>query len=221
MKISAGNDVFGKFLEGGYDTDVITTIYGPAASGKTTACLLAAIDVVKKGGKVIFVDTEGGFSVERMQQLADDYEGILNNIFFIRVNSFEEQNVKLKKIFNLIEKTNIDLLVIDTIGSHYRAILSQDVGKFNKELIAQLDMLENIAKNKKTTVILTNQVYTNIDTKKISIVGGEILKRSSGCLIELQNLHGSVRGAVLRKHKELAEKEIVFKIVEKGFSILE
>ena len=34
-KISSGIDFLDKLLEGGYDRDIVTTIYGPSGSGKT------------------------------------------------------------------------------------------------------------------------------------------------------------------------------------------
>ena len=39
-KISTGAEFFNNFLEGGYDNDIVTTIYGPSGSGKTNLCLI-------------------------------------------------------------------------------------------------------------------------------------------------------------------------------------
>ena len=71
MKIPAGSELMDSMLDGGYDSDIITTIYGPAGSGKTNLCLLAAISIARQNKKVIYIDTEGGFSVSRLDQLAD------------------------------------------------------------------------------------------------------------------------------------------------------
>jgi len=68
-KISAGSYDLNKWLYGGYESGVITMTAGPPASGKTNLVLLAACSMAKKGGKVIFIDTEGGFSVERVKQV--------------------------------------------------------------------------------------------------------------------------------------------------------
>jgi len=61
-KISSGSEIIDKLLDGGYNK-VVTTIYGPAASGKTTMAMLAAIQQAEQGKKFVFVDTENGFSV--------------------------------------------------------------------------------------------------------------------------------------------------------------
>ena len=55
-KTSAGSYDLNRFLSGGYETDIITTIYGPAGSGKTNFCVLASVSLAKKGKKIIFID---------------------------------------------------------------------------------------------------------------------------------------------------------------------
>ncbi len=70
-RISTGSFDFNDFLEGGYERDVITMIAGPPASGKTNLSILAACSRAKEG-KVIYVDTEGGFSIERIKQVVGD-----------------------------------------------------------------------------------------------------------------------------------------------------
>ena len=67
-------------------------------------------------------------------------------------------------------------------------------------------------------MLITNQVYADFDNKdKVNIVGGDILKYGSKCLIELQITPNGNRRAILRKHRSIEEeKEIVFKIVEGG-----
>ncbi len=69
MRISTGSFDLNKWLEGGYEKDIITMIAGPAGSGKTNFCILSACSQAKKGNKVIFIDTEGGFSIERVKQI--------------------------------------------------------------------------------------------------------------------------------------------------------
>ena len=77
-KVSAGSYDLNKWLYGGYEKDIITTIYGPAGSGKTNFCMLACVSQAKKANKVIFIDTEGGFSIDRFKQIAgEDYENVL------------------------------------------------------------------------------------------------------------------------------------------------
>lgn len=93
-KISAGNYDLNKWLFGGYERDVITTLYGPPGCGKTNFCLLVTISQAKKGNKVIYIDTEGGFSIERVKQIAsENYQSILNNILLLKPTSFKRAGI--------------------------------------------------------------------------------------------------------------------------------
>ena len=89
-RISTGADFVDELLDGGYEADAITTIYGPAGAGKTNLALLAALDIAKQGKKVIFVDTEGGFSVSRLKQLLPEYKKLLDKIID---GAFEVSNI--------------------------------------------------------------------------------------------------------------------------------
>jgi len=71
VKVSAGSYDLNKWLFGGYENDIVSVIYGGPGSGKTNFCMLAAVSQAKKGNKVIFIDTEGGFSSERVKQLVN------------------------------------------------------------------------------------------------------------------------------------------------------
>lgn len=209
-----------ELLGGGFEPDILNTIYGPAGSGKTCSCILASCEVVRSGKKVIFIDTEGGFSIERLKQIAPDYEKILENMIFFRPVNFEEQKEVFEKLKMMISD-KIGLIVVDTIAMLYRVELGRDtdVYRINKELGVQLNYLSEITRKKNVPVIITNQVYSNFDENgKVNMVGGDIIKYSSKCLMELLNLKGSRRAAILRKHRSmLGEKEILFDIVEKGF----
>ena len=219
IKISSGSRVVDKLLSGGYESDVITTIYGPAGSGKTTMCLLCAISVASEK-KVIFVDSEGGFSVERFKQLSSGNLDILKRIFLLKPTTFLQQDKMIKSLNNMISES-IGLIIVDTISMLYRIEIGKAANKqsVNNKLGHQISLLNEITRKHNIPIIMTNQVYSDFDSRdKVKMVGGDILKYSSKCLIELENLK-NYRKAILRKHRSLAEgKEIVFKIQEKGFS---
>ena len=83
----------------------------------------------------------------------------------------------------------------------------ENVWVINKLLYKQLENLKEISR-KNIPILVTNQVYFNIDKKKINLVGGEILKNNSGCLIELEK-KSKKRKVIVRKP---FEKEIMFEI---------
>jgi DNA repair protein RadB len=233
-KISAGNYDLNRFLYGGYEQDIITTIYGPAGSGKTNFCLLATISQAKKGNKVIFIDTEGGFSLDRFKQLTgENYEKILKNIILLKPVNFSEQ---IKVFSNLLReiktKGKIGLIVVDGMTMLYRLELAEaiktdskeNIRKINSELAKQMKILAEIARNKQIPVIVTNQVYSGFLTREeseagkkaeVRMVGGDILKYWSKCIIELKT-EGKNKKAILRKHRSLPEKELGFYITRTG-----
>jgi DNA repair protein RadB len=218
-----GSRILDQMLEGGYEKDIVTTIYGPAGSGKTVLCMLCAIHVARLDKKVIYVDTEEGFSVERLKQITasihQDYRKILANIVFLKPTTFEEQKKCFERLRELINE-KIGLIVVDTMAMLYRLELgkSDDPQHINRELGRQIAYLTQIARLKNVPVLVANQVYADFEEKeKVNMVGGDILKYSSKCLIELQATQQGNRKAILRKHRSIAEqKEMLFKIVEGG-----
>jgi len=215
-KLSTGAECFDELLDGGYEKDIITTVYGPAGAGKTCLCLLAAIQAAKDK-KIIYIDTEGGFSASRLKQLTPHHKEVLDKIFFLRPTNFEAQKEAFEKLRSMIND-KIGLVIVDTISMLYRLELGKDsVYDVNRDLGKQLSYLVEIARKHSIPVLLTNQVYADFANKeKTNMVGGDILKYSSKCLMELSVIGESRRKAVIRKHRYLPYKELVFQIKEEG-----
>ena len=89
-RISSGSSDFNNWF-GGYEKDVITMFAGPPGCGKTNFGILVSCSQAKKGNKVLFIDTEGGFSIDRFKQIAIDYKKILNKLVFLKPTSFQGQ----------------------------------------------------------------------------------------------------------------------------------
>ena len=216
-RISAGSYDLNKWLYGGYEADIITTIYGPAGAGKTNFCLLAAVSQARKGNKVLFIDTEGGFSVERVKQLAGaDSEEVLKRIILLKPTTFVEQKDAFKELLKQITKEHFGLIVVDGMTMLYRLDFGEARGKstgelqdVNSELARQMRTLAEIARKQGLPVIVTNQMYQWNGGSKM--VAGDILQYWSKCLIELTN-EGGKRVAHLRKHRSLPEKDFAFQI---------
>ena len=222
-KLATGSKVLDEMLKGGYEKDIITTIYGPAGSGKTVLCILCAINVARSGKKVVYVDSEGGFSLERLRQISShisqDYKKIIDNMVFLKPTSFAEQKKSFEKLKSIVND-KIGLIIVDTIAMLYRLELgkNEDIHEVNIELSKQISYLTEIARKKGIPILITNQVYADFDAKdKVNIVGGDILKYGSKCLMELQITPNGNRRLILKKHRSIGEeKEILFKIVDGG-----
>ncbi len=216
-KVSTGSSVLDDFLHGGFEKGIITTIYGPGGSGKTTACMLAMTRMAGTGKKIIYVDPESGFSVERLSQITKYAERVLQHTIFFRPKGFEEQKKMVDQIASLITD-KIGIIIIDTISMHYRLELSQTTEGYeiNSALARQIANLMKDAATHNIPIIVTSQVYADFkDKDRVNIVGGDILKNGSKCLIELHYTNG-IRKASLRKHRSIKEYTIDFTITEKG-----
>jgi len=220
-KISTGSSVIDWLLEGGYEKDVITTIYGPAGSGKSNMCMVCLARNTDK--KIIFIDTEGSFSVARLKQLTEEYENVLKNVLVLKPTNFDEQKKVFEKLKTLVSN-KIGLIIVDSVAMLYRLETgkTKDIFKVNRALGAQLADLIQIARKFKIPILVTNQVYSDFEDKnKINMVGGDILKYTSKCLIELKK-EGNFKKAILRKHRSLPDgKEVLFKIVDSGIEEVE
>ena len=165
------------------------------------------------------MDTEGGFSIERLKQLDGDYKKILENVFFLQPTTFKEQKDSFEKLKDLIND-KVGLIIVDTVSMLYRLEMGKtdDIYEVNKELGQQLGYLNEIVRKKEIPVLISNQVYADFENKNnVRIVGGDLLKYGSKCMIELQVGHQGVRKAILRKHRSIGEeKEASFRIVDKG-----
>ncbi len=222
-KISAGSYDLNKWLCGGYETDIVSIIYGSSGTGKTNFCLLTAVSQAKKGSKVLYIDTEGGFSIERVKQLSPEKaDEVLKNIFLLKPTNFEEQKEAFRTLLSQLKK-QASLIIVDGMTILYRLDFAEarnstqdaerKMQKINSELVTQIKTLAEIARKKEIPVIITNQVYSWENESKM--VGGDILKYWSKCHIELENEKGK-RTAHLRKHRSLPEKSLVFQITNDG-----
>jgi len=235
QKISAGSYILNQFLHGGYETDIITTLYGPGGSGKSNLAIILVTSQAKKQNKTIFIDTEGGFSTERFKQIhggeKEQIEKDLQNIFLLKPTSFKEQESAFEQMLKYVKSEQISLIIIDSIAMLYRlelgtAIETKDqeqISKINRNLANQLRTLNEIARKQNIPIIITNQVYASFTQnqedknfeRQVSMVGGDLLKYWSKCLIELKNYNGR-RTLHLQKHRSLPVKEIAFEIINQG-----
>ncbi len=198
----------------------VANFFGAAGTGKTNLCILLSLDCVRKGGKVIYIDTEGGFSAERVKQLAgkNDIINILNSVVLMEPKTFEEQG----KAIRGLQKDKFDLIILDSAVALYRLEHSDssktELSEHNRELSRQLSVLSAISRDKKIPVVLTAHTYKNWDTAEDEIVGGGPLKYWSKSIIFLEKTgKTSERKATIIKHRSEPEgKSVKFMIVEEG-----
>lgn len=205
-----------KLLKGGIEHGIITNVYGPAGSGKTNLALVTTVSCIRNGKRVIFIDTENGFSPERFAQLAEPE--LAKQIILIKPNDFDDQNKSIKKVKIFIKNSDIGLVILDSLVTLYRLELDQEnYQEINRQLARQLGTLSWLAREYDLPVLITNQVYSDFATGGVELTGRDIPRYISKCLIELRKLNNGKREAIIRKHRSLPEgRRIHFQITNSG-----
>jgi len=204
------NNFFDEFVGGSLQKDTITSIYGPPGSGKSTICFMYIKEALKQGKKVIYVDTEGGFSVERIVQIYPEIN--FNDIIVFSPKSFEAQQDIIINLNKEIKNSKvIGLVIVDTLVMLYRLKLGDAPQKINTDLGEQLRLLTEISRTFHIPVLVTNQMYQDFTTKEKRMVGGTLIEYWSKTIIEIDK-ENDIKSIILKKHK--SQKEGLKKLFE-------
>lgn len=220
-RIASGCKSIDEMLGGGFETGIVTQIYGGSGTGKTNICIQLAVECVRNGKKVIFIDTEG-FSGERFKQIAgEDAKKIAGEIIIYEPASFDQQYSAIIDIEKLMNE-KIGLIILDSGALFYRLGLTQDdSGEENvatrRELVNQIGILHGIARKYGVAVVITNQIYKDVVTGDLCPVGGNAFEHLSKTIILVEKTGPSKRRATLRKHRSKGEGAFCdFLLTEKG-----
>jgi DNA repair and recombination protein RadB len=207
-------------IGGGIEKGTITQFYGPPGSGKTNIALKMLVQCAKNGKKSVFIDTEGGLSIERMKQISgDQFDDIAGNIIVLEPTTFEEQYESIKKIEHSLKsgEKDIDLIILDSAVALYR-LKEGGQTEINRDLSKQMGLLSMIARKYDIAVVVTNHIYSIFDEEgAIEPIGGTILKYWSKIIIELVKDENGERFAILKRHRSKPDGlKVKFEIVNRG-----
>jgi DNA repair protein RadB len=218
--LSTGSKALDDLLEGGFEGGAITLLFGEAGSGKTNICLQVASMIASSGKKVVYIDTEG-VSLERLKQIAGEgYEEVMKNILFFEPHNFEDQEKFVEKAVRLAESSlEVGAIMLDSATIHYRLTRNDEEKGVRKSLSPQLAKLLAAARSKDIPIILTSQVYTDIEKGTFEPLGGHVLLHNAKAIIRLDKVGTNTRRAVIIKHRHLEEgRRTDFKITKNGVS---
>lgn len=217
-RVPIGSAALDDLLGGGLEGGAITLFFGEAGSGKTNICLQVTRNVALSGKKVIYIDTEG-VSLERLKQISgDDYEKVLGNVLFFEAHSFEDQEKLVEKAARLTDSAaGIGVIILDSATIHYRLTRTDDEKGVRKTLSPQLSRLLGVARSKEVPILLTSQVYTDIEKGTFEPLGGHVLLHNAKAIVRLDKVGASTRRAVIMKHRHLEEgRRATFKLTKSG-----
>lgn len=212
-------------LDGGFEKGTVTQVFGSPSSGKSNVTLTLAVNVAKNNRKVVYIDTEGGISIDRIKQISGPhFSNVANNIIVFEPTEFLEQTETLRSIDVWIRKHHeeVDLIVLDSAVALYR-VDDMKSYKLSKELRKQVQLLSNIARKYDIAVVITNQIYNSFDDEgnsEVRAVGGDILEYISKVIIKLERGDEiNQRIATLKRHRSIPEgKSVTFFITSEGIA---
>ena len=157
--ISTGLKKIDDFLSGGIPNGVIVDIFGGNGTGKTQLLLQLSINSIKNGGKVLFLDTTGGFRPERIleiQKKSNSNLNLLNHIIVSRITNTSEQINSIKNF----KENNFSLIIIDNITDlfSYEYKNNQSIFKKNSLFMKYMRELSLYAVTHKVPIVITNMI---------------------------------------------------------------
>jgi DNA repair protein RadA len=235
LKCTTGSKALDNILGGGIETQAITELVGQYGSGKTQICQTLCVTAQLKpengglGGNVLYFDTEGTFSSNRVYQIAAenglDPGQTLHNIILSRVYTSDHQMFLLDNAFEKCAEENIKLVVVDSVISHFRGefLGRETLADRQQKLNLYMHKLLRLAEILNLAVVVTNQAQSDpqphhggqlIDRP----AGGNILAHACNTRVWLRRVKGggSKRLARVFDSPCLPEGECVFRITSKG-----
>jgi len=200
-KLPSGCTPIDDLIGGGFEHGIITEVYGEAGSGKTNLAIQLAIACAKQGKKTIFIDTEG-FSPDRFRQIArNDAEELAKTIIIYEPADFQSQYTAIcdcKKIMS----QEIGLIVFDSPIMFYRQMINEKESiVFRRQLASQLSMLHTLTRRYKVATLITNQVYTDVETDRLKPLGGNPFEHIPKTILQFEKIGPQRRRAILQKHR--------------------
>lgn len=120
---STGSIRFDGLLGGGYRAGTLTEIFGRSNSGKSQLAMQAVLDAAREGKKSLYIDTEGSFRPERLEQMAEargwGADGMLEQVVYVRSDSSSEQMEAIRQMQSRSATASCELVVVDTLTRNF------------------------------------------------------------------------------------------------------
>lgn len=166
-------------LDGGLKYKHISHFYGDPGTGKTNFAKQVALSAIKNNDEVIWIDSIGGFSLDRIIQMADGDEEIAKKINLFSPRTIGEQKKILETLDDHINlNQNIKLIVFDVFTFFYRYNLNKYewFGRHREIYDIQLPKLVRLVMNYPIHIIIINQVRGDIKKGVVPVSVNDINK---------------------------------------------
>jgi len=233
VTLTTGSVELDKLLEGGVETGSITEVFGEFRTGKTqlchTLCVTCQMSIAEGGaeGKALYIDTEGSFRPQRLQDIAErfglDPAVALENVAYARAQNSEHQLELLKTAGAIMSQDRYALLVVDSATALYRTDYCGrgELSERQMQMGQFLRQLTRLAEEFGVCVFITNQVvadpggmsFAKDSTKPI---GGNIIAHASTTRLRLRKGRGENRICTVFDSPTLPEADAQFALGPQG-----
>jgi RecA/RadA recombinase len=214
--ISTGSTALDSMLGGGVRAGMLTNIFGASGTGKTQLCFQLCVNCAKPKKKnglesdVFFMDCTNTFRPERISQMAQYSDALLDRIYVAKVHSSMDQLEAIKRI----PTSNAKLIIIDNIGDpffEYKESMGAEKHLRFMRLVRQLALY---AINYNLVIVATNSVrFTG--TEQVQQMDRSI-SNFIHFKIELSRLNAVFKAVLLQP--SLERREALFSIADSGIT---
>jgi len=221
-----------ELLEGGLPVGSLVEVYGEPGVGKTQMVLHLSINALLPpregglGGSVVYVDTEGGFSPERVSTMAKarglDPESVLRRVSVAQVRTVEALLVSLSRAREQV-RGGASLVVVDSLLSPFRHEYSglASLAERQQRLSAAIGELARMADLGALCVITNHVVGKAGRTESYGPAGGYVLGHAPDPVLLIRRSVGNRRILKVVDSSHLPPGEALFAITEAGLADVE
>jgi recombination protein RecA len=203
---------------GGIPKGRFTEIYGPEGTGKTTLALQAAMNEVKKGSNVLYIDAENLLSYGVISSMFGGVPVDKGKLILLQPKTAEGGFMIVEEALNTIE---FSLIVIDSIaamlpGEEARKEFDESSMMVMPRLLSRfLKRNQGVVNKKNTAVLLLNQVRDKVGTYAggYTSPGGHALKHHTALIIALY------RGGEIKHSEQKIGVSTKFTVVKNKMSV--
>lgn len=195
-----GSKAIDGLLGRGYRAGRLTEVFGRSNSGKTQLAMQAALLAAKDGARALFIDTEGTFRPERLEQMAKargwDPTGLLERIVYVRSDSSSEQMETVRGMNDRQATAGCAFVAVDTLTRNFSVELPgrSNLSSRQAALNVHLSEMSRDAYLNGRAYLLTNRV-TFGTTHDISI-GGRTVEQLVHASLRLGREGSSVKATL-------------------------
>jgi RecA/RadA recombinase len=195
---TSGSGRIDQLLGGGIKAGRLIMVFGKSNSGKSQLAMQAALCAAKAGARSLYIDTEGAFRPERVEEMARERGWnarlLLESIVYLRCNSAAEQADAVRRMSARTETSSCRLVLIDTLTRNFSLDLpgSENMPDRQGALDVHLSEMARDAFLNCRAYVLMNRVTFDRTGADVGIGGSTVEQLVHG------SLHMQREGAMVR-----------------------